>query len=192
MTAFFGIILFLLLLIIIGRSIRLEPPEVVAGKQGEAVAANAIAGILRDDDRMFTNVEVSYGDMRTELDVVVVNKNGVFVIEVKNYSGCLSGSESDYEWEKHHTSRGGNTYVKTVKNPIRQVKRQVHILAGYLRSFGIQVWVEGYVFFLQTESPVHSDLVLRNLNEIDLAVHSPQKQRLSENTILTIAEKLSA
>lgn len=135
MTAFFGIILFLLLLIIIGRGIRLEPPEVVAGKQGEAVAANAIVSILRDDDRMFTNVEVSYGDMRTELDVVVVNKSGVFVIEVKNYSGCLSGSESDYEWEKHHTSRGGNTYVKTVKNPIRQIKRQVH---NALRKIPIQ------------------------------------------------------
>ena len=180
-------------MIIFGRSrFRIEPPEVVAGKMGEASAANAVASILTNDDLMFTNVEVSYGDMETELDIVILNQNGVFIIEVKNYNGRLRGSEDDYEWEKYHTSRGGNTYVKTVKNPIRQVKRQVYILAEYLRSFGIRVWVEGYVFFLQTDSPVRSDLVLRNLREIDLAVHRPQKQRLSESAIRDIAEKLSA
>ena len=53
------------------------------------------------------------------------------------------GGEDDYEWKKYHTSEAGNTYVKSVKNPIRQVRRQAGILAEYLKYYGVRVWVSG-------------------------------------------------
>lgn len=58
---------------------------------------------------------------------MVINRYGVFIIEVKNYKGELVGNGDDYEWKKYKTTGAGNTYEKTVKNPIRQVKRQIHM-----------------------------------------------------------------
>ena len=135
-------------LIIKSSDVQTLSPEKVAGKRGEAAAANIIRSVLRKGDLLLTNVEIDCDGKKTELDNVIVNKNGVFIIEVKNYSGSLVGCESDFEWYKYHTSRGGNVYVKTVKNPIRQVKRQIYILAHYLEYFGIDVYVCGYAIFL--------------------------------------------
>lgn len=106
-----------------------EEPDRRAGRIGEQKAADMICKVLRDDDRLFLNVKISLDDQRTELDNVIVNPHGVFIIEVKNYSGRLEGAETDYEWAKYHTTEVGNIYSKQVKNPIRQVKRQVYILS---------------------------------------------------------------
>ena len=75
-------------------------PEKVAGKRGEAAAANIIRSVLRKGDLLLTNVEIDCDGKKTELDNVIVNKNGVFIIEVKNYSGSLVGCESDFECYK--------------------------------------------------------------------------------------------
>ena len=114
----------------------IEPESRRAGRRGEAAAINAIKSVLHDDDLLFTNVEISFEDKRAELDDVIVNRFGVFIIEVKNYRGRLYGNEDDYEWEKYKDDGYGNTFLKKVKNPIKQVKRQVYILAKYLDYYG--------------------------------------------------------
>ena len=178
-------------LIIKSSDVQTLSPEKVAGKRGEAAAANIIRSVLRKGDLLLTNVEIDCDGKKTELDNVIVNKNGVFIIEVKNYSGSLVGCESDFEWYKYHTSRGGNVYVKTVKNPIRQVKRQIYILAHYLEYFGIDVYVCGYAIFLNDNCPVSSPYVLSGINDIEVAIHSARKQRLDAKTIRYINGILS-
>lgn len=100
-----------------------EPEEKRVGRQGERIATNIIKRVLREDDYLFTNVPVSYDGKNAELDNVVVNKYGVFIIEVKYYKGRLYGAEDDYEWQKYKDDGYGNTFEKNVKNPIKQVKR---------------------------------------------------------------------
>ena len=46
----------------------------------------------------------------------------MFIFEVKNYKGQLYGNEDDYNWEKYKDDGYGNTFVKEVKNPVKQVK----------------------------------------------------------------------
>lgn len=168
-----------------------EPPEKRAGRRGEAIAADAIRQVLRDDDYLLTNVRISIPEKETELDNVVVNRYGVFIIEVKNYRGELVGNEDDYEWKKYKTTDAGNTYEKTVKNPIRQVKRQRHILAQHLKYYGVDVWVKGYVILLHRNSPVESELVLDGLADIDRALHTPDRTRLDKKNVEKIVELLS-
>ena len=118
-----------------------EPPQKRAGRYGEKYAASVIKSVLREGDTLLSNVSIAYDGRPAELDCVVVNKNGVFVIEVKNYVGVLFGKENEYEWKKYKKTAAGNVYEKTVKNPIKQVKRQVYILAKYLEYYGVDVWV---------------------------------------------------
>lgn len=150
-----------------------------AGRYGELRATEIIKKCLDDDDRLFANITVFYDGKETELDNVIVNKYGVFIIEVKNYNGSLVGREEDFEWTKYHTTEAGNTYTKIVKNPIKQVKRQVYILARHLEENGAKVWVKGYTLLLNNNSPVKNEYVLKSTKDIYHALHTADRSYLS-------------
>ena len=62
------------------------------------MAANLIREVLNEDDRLFTNVNIECDGMSAELDNVIVNSYGVFIIETKNCKGRLYGNEDDYKF----------------------------------------------------------------------------------------------
>lgn len=169
----------------------LTPAHRRAGIQGERVAVRAIESVLREGDYLFTNVSIEYDGKPAEMDAVIVNEYGVFIIEVKNYSGRLIGGEDDYEWEKYKTTDAGNTYSKMVKNPIKQVKRQIFILARFLDCYGIKVWVNGYVILLECNSPVISDYIITSKFDIDCAIHTERRKKMTPENVKKIAELLS-
>lgn len=77
-----------------------EPASRRAGRHGEEIAAELIRRVLREDDCLLTNIEITHDGRQAEMDCIVVNRFGVFVFGVKNYSGQLMGDEDDYEWQK--------------------------------------------------------------------------------------------
>ena len=168
-----------------------DTPERRAGSQGEKIAADIIRQYLNEDDRLITNAVVVYKGRMTELDNVVINPKGVFIIEVKNLSGQLEGKENDKEWVKVKTTAAGNTYEKTVKNPIAQVKRQIYILAKYLEACGVKVWIEGYVLFVRGTSPVSSIYILDDASEIDGAIHPDKAPVLKKGKMKKIERLLT-
>ena len=172
--------------------IHVETPEKQAGRMGERIATAVISEVLREDDTLLTNVPVIYNGKQTELDNVIINSNGVFIIEVKNLRGVLSGDEESFDWIQTKSSSAGEFYQKKVKNPIGQVKRQIYILSKYLKKRGIDVWIEGYVFFVERNSPIKNDYVLETRKDIDRAIHrgatqklSPQKQKVIGTVLLS-------
>lgn len=170
--------------------IHVESPEKQAGRMGERIATAVISEVLREDDFLLTNVPVFFDGKQTELDNVIINSNGVFIIEVKNLRGVLSGDEDSYDWIQTKSSSGGEFYQKTVKNPIGQVKRQIYILSNYLQENDVDVWIEGYVFFVERNSPIKSEYVLETRRDIDRAIHRGKKQRLSKREQRYIRELL--
>lgn len=169
-----------------------ESPSKRAGRRGETAARGMIKSVLREDDMLFGNITVSFEGKEAELDNVVVNRCGVFIIEVKNYSGKLYGSETDFSWEKYHVSDGGNIYEKTVRNPIRQVNRQTYILSHWLRERNVEVWVDGYSFLCGGNSPVKSPAVLLDRGDIDRAIHTFRKKGLGAKTVAEVGRLLSS
>lgn len=122
------------------------------------------------------------------MDNLIVNKYGVFIIEVKNYNGCLLGEEDDYNWIKYKDDGYGNVFQKEVKNPLKQVNRQTYLLANYLRENGADVWVEGYAILVQQNSPVDSPHVLTSSADIDKAIHTYSRKPLDNKTIEKIRD----
>ncbi len=162
-----------------------------AGTRGEIVAAKAIETILRDGDHLLTNVSIEYEGKPAELDLVIVNRYGVFIFEVKNYNGVLIGGENDYEWIKNKTTHAGNVYERTVKNPIKQVKRQIFILSHYLDWFGMRTWGKGYAILLQGNSPVQSEYVITSVAEVDRVIHTFDRRALAPDKVESITRLLS-
>ncbi len=157
-------------------------PQKAAGIEGEWIAEHRIGSILREDDHYYLNLKIIFDNHRAELDNLIVNRNGVFIIEVKNYSGILFGTEDDECW-KRVKNVYGEDIEELIDNPIKQVERQAGILGNLLRSIGIQVWVEGYVYFVNENSKCQSSRILDDVQEIDYLIHNSSGRNYDSRTI---------
>lgn len=160
-----------------------------AGRKGEEIAYTRIKSILRKGDHIFTNIEIVFDGKETELDFVIVNRYGIFIIEVKNFNGDLVGREEDRFWRKYkHTDY--DIYEKSLENPIKQVKREVYILSNFLKSKNIKDWVYGYVYLINGNRCTNSEYLLRNIKYVDKAIHTQKKNLISEKNIRKISTVL--
>lgn len=177
---FFVIILFIILLLSLSNG---EDQKRIAGKEGELQAKKILNHYLNENDLLLNNVNISIHGRNTELDYVVINNNGVFIFEVKNYSGKLVGNEDDQYWNKYKISSGNKEYIKEIRNPIKQLKREIYLLKEYLKYYGVDLWIEGYVLFVNMNSPVESEYTINDQSEIDDILHLRRNQVLTKNQI---------
>jgi hypothetical protein len=127
-----------------------------AGAAGEARAVELLAA-LPDGWTLFNQVDLP--DLRrpgrtVEADVIAVGPDAVFVIEVKHNRGTVRGGSADGNWEVEKVGRAGGVYDKTMRNPVRQVKSQVHCLVEFLKARKLRAWVEGVVVFTHSEAEI--------------------------------------
>ena len=170
---FFVIILFIFLLLSLSSD---EDQKRIAGKEGELQAKKILNHYLNENDLLLNNVNISIHGRNTELDYVVINNNGIFIFEVKNFSGKLVGNEDDQYWNKYKISRGNKEYIKEIRNPIKQLKREIYLLKEYLKYYGVDLWIEGYVLFVNMNSPVESEYTVNDKSEIDDILHLRRNQ----------------
>ena len=128
-------------------------------------------------------MNISIHGRNTKLDYVVINNNGIFIFEVKNFSGKLVGNEDDQYWNKYKISSGNKEYIKEIRNPIKQLKRKIYLLKEYLKYYGVDLWIEGYVLFVNMNSPVESEYTVNDKSEIDDILHLRRNQVLTKNQI---------
>lgn len=128
-------------------------------------------------------MNISIHGRNTKLDYVVINNNGIFIFEVKNFSGKLVGTEDDQYWNKYKISSGNKEYIKEIRNPIKQLKREIYLLKEYLKYYGVDLWIEGYVLFVNMNSPVESEYTVNDKSEIDDILHLRRNQVLTKNQI---------
>ena len=115
--------------------------------------------------------------------MIEINNNGIFIFEVKNFSGKLVGNEDDQYWNKYKISSGNKEYIKEIRNPIKQLKREIYLLKEYLKYYGVDLWIEGYVLFINMNSPVESEYTVNDKSEIDDILHLRRNQVLTKNQI---------
>ena len=56
-------------------------------------------------------------------------------------------------------------------------------MSRLLKEQGIDVWIEGYVFFVEMNSPVESPYVLVTQRDIDEVIHNGIEYKLSQAEI---------
>ncbi|MDD6672608.1 MAG: nuclease-related domain-containing protein [Eubacteriales bacterium] len=158
-----------------------------AGNKGEAYFNNMLKSILRDDDVLIRNVCLQ----KAEIDSLIINNNGIFIVEVKYYNGRLYGDIDDFEWTKEKISPGGNVFYKQVKNPIKQIKRQTYILSQFLKENNIRIWISGYAYFINGNSPVDDESVIYDIDEFDRIIHTTSGKQYDERLINKAIEALT-
>ena len=91
----FLIIIPIVLIIIL--AVYLKRPE-TRGKRGENRVKWVIGETIENEQYVINDLIVSNNGNTTQIDHIVINPRGVFVIETKNYSGEIYGSENQREW----------------------------------------------------------------------------------------------
>ncbi|MGB4157498.1 MAG: nuclease-related domain-containing protein [Caldicoprobacterales bacterium] len=125
-----------------------------SGLVGEATSENVLSD-LPDDYYLFPSIDIEFEGRKSQIDHLVVGPTGVFIVESKNINGDIVGSDDDNHITIHKIGQKGGEYQSTIYNPIKQVSTHVYRTSGYLREQGIDVWVQGMVYFTNPTSTVH-------------------------------------
>ncbi len=167
LTVCFGFVQMIVIIVCLdsGVSKYVNTDILVSGIHGERIAAKVLAA-LPDSYTVFQNVIVTYGDKESEIDNIVVGKSGVFIIEVKNHNSHIVGDINETYWTQHKVGRGGTPYTNQMYNPVRQVGTHIYCLANYLRQNGVNIYIEGMVYF------VNQTCLLDLTGDSDISVYS--------------------
>lgn len=98
---------------------------------------------LEGDNKLLTNVYIPKSDgSTTEIDLIMVNKSGIYVFESKNYSGWIFGDERNKNWTQ--LLKGGKKF--RFYNPIWQNKGHISALQKVLPDVGKDAFYSYIIF----------------------------------------------
>ena len=136
------------------------------GKIGEQKVAKAIGPTIEGQRYVFNNYILSKDGKSHQIDHIVINARGVFVIETKNYSGAVFGSDGDKTWTLVY---GKIKYKKY--NPVRQnlthAKKIRDILTG-IPIYSLVVLVQNNTRHIKAQGVIP-------LKDLDLYLYTGQK-----------------
>lgn len=103
-------------------AVYLKSPS-VRGKRGENRVRRIIGKTQEGLRYVFNDYKIVDEGMSCQIDHILINQNGVFVIETKNYSGNIYGTDEQREWTQ--VLSYGKVKNK-IYNPVKQNNTHVY------------------------------------------------------------------
>ena len=140
-----GLYVFLIVLILILSFLRLP---VVKGFFGELIVKMIIGKTTEKEGKekfVINNLLLQQENGKTsQTDHVVINKNGVFVIETKNYAGRIYGDDYRKEWTQVlNYGKVKNHFYSPVKQNAVHIHRISELLSEDIPVHLVVVFVKG-------------------------------------------------
>lgn len=138
--------------------------KVTAGLEGEDRALEVLRN-LPATYSIFPDIQIVVDGRTSQLDTIVVGPTGIFVVEVKNHAGVITGHTNEQQLLqiKH------DGYKKTIYNPVKQVATHTYRLHRYLYQHGVDFWIQGTVYFANGAAKIdvanHSSTPIFSVNE---------------------------
>ena len=167
------------------------------GLLGEYAIYKKLQYLEKEGTKFLFNVYIpKENEETTEIDVLMISSNGIYVFESKNYSGWIFGNEKQKYWTQTLPSGRGRSLKTQFLNPIIQNKGHIKYLKNIV---GEDINVRSIIVF--SERCTFKDLTLKSeeikvINRYDLAYtiqdllkYAP-KVKLEQNLIDEIYEKL--
>lgn len=132
---------------------------------------------------VLNNVGIKDNMGRSEIDSLVVSKNGIWIVEVKSHIGSIYGEEEDNVWDYERA----NGQDDEIENPLKQSYRQMKILKNIFNDKGIDVFVKYCVVFPNASAVcVNSDKVYTSLDRLKQDILLGSNKKISTNELIKI------
>lgn len=132
---------------------------------------------------VLNNVGIKDNMGRSEIDSLVVSKNGIWIVEVKSHIGTIYGEEEDNVWDYERA----NGQDDEIENPLKQSYRQMKILKNIFDDKGIDVFVKYCVVFPNASAVcVNSDKVYTSLDRLKQDILLGSNKKISTNELIKI------
>lgn len=103
------------------------------GKLGEYLTYTHLKRFEKDGAKFLFNVYIpKWNGETTEIDVLMISKKGIFVLESKNYSGWIFGSENQKNWCQTLPAGKGKSHKEYFYNPIMQNQSHIRHLQAWI------------------------------------------------------------
>ncbi|MDE6411241.1 MAG: NERD domain-containing protein [Clostridia bacterium] len=131
------------------------------GDFGENAVAKALGGTVQGKQYLINDLLFEISGHSCQIDHVFINRNGIWVIETKNYAGTIYGEDSYREWKQ---VLGDGSTVNPFYNPVKQNKTHIYRLKEYLNA---DIYLLSAVVFLDNAdiTNVKSDCTF-SINEL--------------------------
>lgn len=100
------------------------------GKYGEKTIAKALDTLPKDTYRVLNDVLLPTPKGSSQIDHIIISVYGIFVIETKNYSGKIYGTENSEYWTQYLPR-----FEKQFYNPVLQNAGHVKALRRVLKEY---------------------------------------------------------
>lgn len=168
-------------------SVYLRLPS-VKGRAGEARVNNSLRRHLDESDYVILNdLTLPYEKGTTQIDHIILSRFGVFVVETKNMSGWIFGSERQARWTQtlpKHKSQ--------FQNPLRQNYLHVKVIQELLDLDQKQIF--NVVAFVGSAEP-RTDMpenVVWETRKLARYVRSKRQSLITETDVQALSSKLRA
>lgn len=164
-----------------------------SGVRGEETTLKILRKLPKEFT-VLTNPVILNRGVTMELDFVVVSKNGVFIVESKNYRGIVSGRTSKTCWKQVKHGKNNKIYEKEVPNPAKQSFRQKRRLEELFRDLKITANIYSILYFVdsRTELKIQDDAnlnvaIINNENSLlDFIQNTKGREKVSSEELAKI------
>ncbi len=172
----------------VDKKITTEIDNARKGQEGEEAVLEALRQNLDGNWTLFRNLTLP-GKNKADMDAVLVGPPGVWVLEIKNFTGEYRN------FGEHWEIQVGNRPKPLKKSPSRQAQNNAVRLSGFLKADGVQQYVDKAVVWANRESPLtveHPAVPVWTLETLPEELGNLwQGRAMNEATQTRIVEKLS-
>ena len=146
-----------------------------AGRYGEYKIYKELRGYEQNGARFLFNVYVpKENGGTTEIDIIMISHNGIFVFESKNYSGWIFGSERNKMWYQTLPTGRRKSHKESFYNPIIQNRSHISHLKKYI---GTEMPMQSIIVFsdkctLKNIDIISDDIFVINKRDVNSVIWS--------------------
>ena len=153
---FLFLLVAIIVLILVARYYLITQSPKYIGEVGESIVSNYLNKLPENEYKVFNNIYLKIKEGSVQIDHLIVSLYGIFVIETKNYSGWIFGSENQKYWT-HIIFENRYKFKNPIKQNISHINTVKYILSkySYLKYFPIIVFTgSGELKSINSTTPV--------------------------------------
>ena len=111
------------------------------GIEGEYLIYKELMTYEADGAKLIFNCYIpKQNGQTTEIDMIMIHRSGIYVIESKNYSGWIFGNERDEKWTQSLLGKGHTAKKEHFFNPVLQNKIHIRHLCRLLNGYEQKIY----------------------------------------------------